>query len=209
MAAIVGVAILASCSSHHSSASAPTTIAPPTSASAAGPADLRHALFDQLPASYVEEPAGTGVDGPLALPAAAKAQSSANPSGARSQLVTLGFKRGYARGWVVTGASEFLYSYVFLFDSPHDATSYWNQITFEYRVDPNISTFPTGALANAASFIVHTTAQGVHDDYVVDLVAGPLFYRVDLGGPPGSVTPSDVLTIARSQMVEAAALGYS
>jgi len=40
-------------------------------------------------------------------------------------------------------------------------------------------------------------------------VRGPLFYHLIFTGPQGSISPSDILRVARSQSTEAASLGYA
>jgi hypothetical protein len=199
----------ASASSTTSASASSTTSAPP-SATVAAPVDLRSVLFDQFPATYIEEPVGVGVEGPLDLAAAATAQSSTNPTGAQLQLQGAGFLRGYTRGWVVKGTTpEFLLCRVLLFGSAQKALRYYDAITFTEKVDPHISTFPTPGLTDAVGFIVsYTDSQGAHTDYTIDMVAGRLLYHLDFGGPPGAVVPNDIVTIAHSQSLKAASLGY-
>ncbi len=185
-----------------------TTVAEP--ARPVGAVDLRSVLFDQFPGTYVEEPVGVGVEGPLDLAGAATPQSSTNPTSAQGQLQAAGFLRGYTRGWVVKGATtEFLLCRVLLLGSRQQALGYYDDITFTEKVDPHISTFPTPGLADAVGFIVsYTDAQGAHSDYTIDMVAGPLLYHLDFGGPPGAVVPNDIVRGRPLPEPRGGSLGY-
>jgi len=209
MAAVIALSILTACSSSTKTAARSTTTAT-TPTTAAGLIDLRSLIFQQLPATYIEEPAGVGVDGPLDLLGAAKAQSSTNAAAVQADLVREGFLRGYERGWVIkAGTTEFLNCWVLLFATRLQAAAYFNLINFDAKVAPNISTFPTPGLANSSGFVVpFTLAQGPQVDHTIDLVAGRLYFHLGLSGPPGTFTANDILTIAQSQRARATALGY-
>lgn len=94
--------------------------------------------------------------------------------------------------------------------SPTQALGYFNLLTFADRASSQLTTFPTPQLADASGFTrLFTESTGSQASQDINLVRGSLFYRLIFTGAPGSVSPSDILSIARSQSTEAASLGYT
>jgi hypothetical protein len=203
------VVFAADCSSSTSTTTS-TSTAPGTTVSSTVPDDLRMAIFAQLPANYIEEPAGSGADGPLGLAATAEAVDDEQPARQDVLLEQDGFRRAYQRAWVVKGTHEVLIIRVQLMGSPGQALGYFNLLTFAGRVSTQLTAFPMPGLTGASGFTrPFTTSAGPQVAQDVNLVRGPLFYHLILTGPRGSITPADVLSIARSQSSEAASLGYT
>ncbi len=191
---------------HSTTGEAPFVSTAPT---IARPADLRLVLFDQLPASYVEQRFGAGGDGPLDLAGAARLQNSHSAVG-QTFLQQYAFQRGYQRVWELNGVDKLLVLRVLLMGSPQQAAAYFNVVTFGDNASVGITKFPTPGLAHASGFTLsYASALGPRVEHFVDLVRGPLFFHLSAIGPAGSVGPGDILGIARSQGAEASSMGYA
>jgi hypothetical protein len=208
-ASILGLLILAGCSSGKSANSTTTTVASGASNPDAVPGDLRRAIVDRLPTGYIEEPSGSDLNGPLGLAETAEAVDNKETATQESVLRQHGFRSAYQRTWVVRGTAEMLIIRVQVMGSPEQSLSYLALLTFDGRLSAQETTFPTPQLAGASgstrSFMV---AKGSDVSQDINLARGRLFYHLILTGPRGSVSPSDVLKIARSQSRVAASLGY-
>ena len=181
-----------------------------TAAPRAVPNDLRLTVFDRLPATYVEAPAGTDLDGPLSLSGTATAVDDQETATQEAILRQYGFRSAYQRGWVVRGTGETLIIRVQLMGSPSQALGYFNLLNFGAQASGQLTTFPTPELAAASGFtrsFAESTGPQVAQD--ISLVRGPLFYHLIFTGPRGSISPADILTIAGSQSTEAASLGFA
>jgi hypothetical protein len=210
VAAMLGMVVLAGCSSAKSTSLTTTTVASSGTIRSAVPEDLRSTIFNQLPASYIEEPAGSALDGPLGLTATAEAVDDQETAKQQAILQQYGFRRAYQRAWVVKGTGKMLIIRVQVMGSATQALGYFNLLTFADRVSTQVTTFPTPQLADASGFTrLFTGSTGSQASQDVNLVRGPLFYHFILTGAQGSVAPSDVLSIASSQSTEAATLGYT
>jgi len=85
---------------------------------------------------------------------------------------------------------------------------YFNLLTFAGQTSGQMISFPTPQLAGASGFTrSFTESAGRQVAQDMNLVRGPLFYHLIFTGPQGSISPSDILSIARSQSTEAASLG--
>jgi hypothetical protein len=210
LVSMLGMVVLAGCNSTKSTSSTTTTIASGAALPRAVPADLRLTIFDRLPTNYVEEPSGSDVDGPLGLAGTAEAVDDQEPVKQKTILQQYGFRSAYQRTWVVKGTGETLIIRVQLMGSPTQAVGYFDLLTFAGQASNQMTTFPTPRLADASgftrSFTAPTGSQVAQD---LNLVRGPLFYHLIFTGPQGSISPSDVLRIARSQSTAAASLGYA
>jgi hypothetical protein len=208
-ASIVGLVVLAGCSSDKSSLTT-TTVSSKAANSRAVPHDLRRAIFDRLPANYIEEPVGSEVDGPLGLVATAEAVDDQETAQQEANLRQYGFRSAYERTWVVKGAAETLIIRVQVMGSPKQALEYFNLLTFYARLSSQVTTFPTPQLTDASGFTrSFMAANGSQVAQDINLARGRLFYHLIFTGPQGSISPSDVLNIAGSQSTEAASLGYT
>jgi hypothetical protein len=120
-----------------------------------------------------------------------------------------GFSSGYQRTWVVKGTGETLIIRVQMMGSAARALGYFNLLTFAGQLSKGFTAFPTPGLADASGFTRSFTAptgnQVVQD---MNMARGPIFYHFIFTGPQGSISPSDILRIARPQSAEAASLGY-
>jgi hypothetical protein len=210
IASMVVVAVVAGCNSSTSMSSTTTSTAPgATVTTVVLPHDLRLTIFDGLPANYIEEPVGSGADGPLGLAGTAYAVDDKDPARQEAILKQYGFRNGYQRLWVVKGTHEILIIRVQLMGSPRQALGYLNLLTFAGRVSSQVTAFPTPQLADASGFTrLFTTSTGPQVAQDVSLARGPLFYHLILTGPRGSISPGDILSIARSQSTEAASVAY-
>lgn len=209
-ASILVLVVLAGCGSGRSTSSTTTTVASKATNPSAVPVDLRRIIFDRLPASYIEEPAGSDLDGPLGLVATAEAVDDQETVTQEAILKQYGFRSGYQRTWVVKGTAETLIIRVQVMGSPKQALGYFHLLTFDGRLSTQVSTFPTPQLAEASGFTRPFTAtNGSQVSQDINLARGRLFYHVIFTGPQGAISPSDVLRIAGSQSTEAATLGYN
>jgi hypothetical protein len=209
-ASIVGLVVLAGCSSDKSTSLTTTTVPSKAANSRAVPHDLRRAIFDRLPANYIEEPVGSEVDGPLGLIATAEAVDDQETAQQEANLQQYGFRSAYERTWVVKGAAETLIIRVQVMGSPKQALEYFNLLTFYGRLSSEVTTFPTPRLTDASGFTrSFTAANGSQVAQDINMARGRLFYHLIFTGPQGSISPSDVLKIAGSQSTEAASLGYT
>jgi hypothetical protein len=201
--------VLAGCDSGPSATSTTTTLPRRAANPDAVPGDLRLTIFDRLPANYIEEPAGSGADGPLDLAETAEAVDDQETSTQEALLQQYGFSSAYQRTWVVKGTGETLIIRVQVMGSPGQALGYFNLLTFAGRTSGQTTAFPTPSLADASgftrSFSASTGSQVAQD---LNLVRGRLFYHLIFTGPQGSISPGSVSSIARSQSKRAASLGY-
>jgi hypothetical protein len=200
---------LAGCSSGKPTGSTTTTVAKKASGSGAVPGNLRPTIFDRLPARYIEEPAGTGSDGPLGLAATANAVDDQDPALEQTLLAQYGFRSAYQRTWVVKGTGEVLIIRVQVMGSPKESLGYYNLMTFYSRTNTQLIAFPTSQLADASGFSrTFAASTGKQQSQDINMVRGVLFFHFIFTGPLGSVTPADVVKIAESQSGQAASLGY-
>lgn len=210
VAAMLGMVVLAGCNSTKSTSSTTTTVASSAPLRSAVPVDLRKTVFDRLPASYIEEPAGSDLDGPLGLIGTAEAVDDQETAKQEAILQQYGFRRSYQRTWVVKGTGETLVIRVQVMGSPVQALGYFNLLTFADQASGQLTTFPTPELADSSGFTrLFTGSTGSQASQDINLVRGPLFYHLIFTGAQESVSPSDILSIARSQSTEAATLGYT
>jgi hypothetical protein len=209
VASMLVVVFVAGCSSRTSTSPTTTSTATSTSVPRIVPHNLRMTIFDRLPANYIEEPVGSNVDGPLGLAGTAYAVDDEEVSIQESILEKYGFRDAYQRTWVVKGTHEILIIRVQHMGSHRQALEYFNLLNLGAPISSQLTAFPTPQLADASgftrSFMASTGPQVAQD---VSLVRGPLFYHLIFTGPRGSITPDDVLSIARSQSTDAASLGY-
>ncbi len=205
---MLGMVVLAGCNSTKSTSR--TSVASSTAIPTAVPGDLRLIVFDRLPANYLEAPAGSDLDGPLGLSATAKAVDDQETAQQEAILRQYGFRSAYQRTWAVKGTGETLIIRVQVMGSPGQALGYFNLLTFAGQASSQLTTFPTPRLADTSgftrSFTAPTGSQVAQD---INMVRGPLFYHLIFTGPQGSISPSDILRVARSQSTEAASLGYA
>jgi hypothetical protein len=152
---------------------------------------------------------GSDFDGPLGLAKTAAVVDDQEPARQKAILEQYGFRNAYQRTWVVKGTHQILIIRVQLMGSPIQALGYFNLLTFADRTSGQLIAFPTPQLADTSgftrSFMMSTGPQVAQD---VSLVRGSLFYHFILTGPRGSISPDDILSIARSQSIEAASLAY-
>jgi hypothetical protein len=199
---------LAGCSSARSTSS--TTTVPGVPAPDAVPGDLRLTIFDRLPPTYIEEPAGSDTDGPLDLPETAEAVDDQETATQEALLQQYGFHGAYQRTWVVKDTGEILIIRVQVMGSPAQALGYFTVLNFGGRTSDQLTTFPTPGLADASGFTrPFTGSTGPQVSQDINLARGRLFYHLIFTGPEGSISPGDVLNIARHQSTEAASLGYA
>jgi len=199
--------MLAGCNSTKSTSR--TSVASSTAIPTAVPGDLRLIVFDRLPANYLEAPAGSDLDGPLGLSATAKAVDDQETAQQEAILRQYGFRSAYQRTWVVKDTGETLIIRVQVMGSPLQALGYFDLLTFAGQSSHQQTTFPTPQLADASGFTRFFTAStGSQVAQDINLARGPLFYHLIFTGPKGSISPSDILSIAGSQSTEAASLGY-
>lgn len=209
-ASIFGLVVLAGCSSGKSTSLTTTTVVPKIANPNAVPVDLRRTIFDQLSASYVEEPAGSDLDGPLGLAATAEAVDDQETATQEAILQQYGFRSAYQRTWVAKGTAETLIIRVQVMGSPKQALGYFKLLTFDGRISTQVTSFPTPHLADASGFTRSFTAtNGSEVSQDINLARGRLFYHLIFTGPQGSISPNDVLKIAESQSADAASLGYT
>src|SRR5580704_13889281 len=100
--------ILAGCSSNHSASPTSTTDTTKVANPSAVPNDLRQTIFDRLPTNYIEEPAGTDIDGRLGLDATAEAVDDQEIAEQEAVLQQYGFTSAYQRTWIVKGTGATL-----------------------------------------------------------------------------------------------------
>jgi hypothetical protein len=209
VASMIGLAVLAGCNSGTSTSSTSTTVARSAANPNAVPHDLRLAIFERLPANYIEEPAGSDLDGPLGLAATAAAVDDQETTQQEAVLQQYGFRSAYQRTWVVKGTGKTLIIRVQVMGSPTQALGYFNVLTLDGRISGQ-TTIPTPHLADASGFtrsFTGSTGSQVSQD--INLARGRLFYHLIFTGPQGTISPSDVVGIARSQSAVAASLGYT
>jgi hypothetical protein len=210
VASVLCLVGLSGCSSDKSASSTTTTATTRAATPGAVPRDLRLTIFDRLPTNYIEEPAGIGSDGPLDLSETAKAVDDQDTTTQESLLQQYGFLSAYQRTWVVKGTGKVLIIRVQVMGSPAQARGYSALLTFAVRVSDQLTTFPTPRLADASGFTrSFTGSTGPQVSQDIDLVRGRLFYHLIFTGPQGSISPADVLSIARHQSAEAVSLGYT
>lgn len=207
---LLGLACLLGCHSSPTTASPTTTVSGTAATTNSVPADLRPTIFDSLPARFIEAPPGSDLDGPLGLTATANAVDDQQPAAQEMLLQKYGFVRSYERTWGVKGVGETLIIRVQVMGSPSQARAYYNVLTYADKVSSQLTTFSTPSLSGASGFtrsFAGSTGPQISQD--INLVRGPLFYHLIFTGPQGSLQPSDVLDIARSQSALAASIGYS
>jgi hypothetical protein len=207
---ILGMMVLAGCSSGNTTNSTTTTLAKKAANPSAVPNNLRLTIFDRLPANYIEKPAGSVGDGPLGLAATATAVDDQKIALQESLLRQYGYRSAYQRTWVVKGTAEVLIVRVQVMGSPEQAVRYFNLLTFAGRLSAQVSAFPTPRLADASGFtrsFVESNVNEVAQD--INMVRGDLYYHLIFTGPLGSISPDHVLRIARDQSSDAASLGYT
>ena len=210
VASMVGMIVLAGCNSSKSTSSTTTTVASGPAIPSAVPDDLRLTIFDRLPANYIEEPAGSDLDGPLGLGETAEAVDDQETAKQDELLKQYGFRSAYQRTWVVKGTGKTLIIRAEVMGSPKQALGYFNLLTFAGRTSGQLTSFPTAQLANASGFTrSFTDSDGPQVAQDINMVRGRLFYHLILTGPRGSISPRNVLSIARSQSTEAVTLGYT
>jgi hypothetical protein len=207
---MLGVAVLAGCGSNKSSSSTTTTVTGHATNPSAVPNDLRLTVFDGLPANYIEEPVGSRFDGALDLVETAEAVDDQQTAEQQAILRQYGFRSAYQRTWLLKGTSKILIIRVQVMGSPALALGYFNLLTFAGRTSSQMTNVATPQLADASGFTRYftgSTGRQVAQD--INLARGRLFYHLIFTGPRGSISPSDILSIARSQSNEAASLGYT
>jgi len=210
VASILSLAVLAGCTSGRSTSLTTATVAGKAASLRVVPRNLRRTIFDRLPASYIEEPSGSDLDGPLGLAATARAVDDQETVAQEAVLQQYGFRSAYQRTWVVKGTAETLTIRVQVMGSAKQALAYFNVLTFDGGLSSQVTAFPTPELADASGFtrsFMATDGSEVSQD--INLARGRLFYHLILTGPQGSISPSDVLQIAGSQSRESALLGYT
>jgi len=199
-------ALLASCSATHSSeptSSTTTTVSGKAANPDVVPAELRSTIFEQLPTNFIEEPTGSDVDGPLDLAETAQAVDDQEIPQEEAVL------SAYQRTWVVKGTSKVLIIRVQVMGSPMQALGYFNLLTFDARTSSQLTSFAMPRMADSSGFTrPFTSSTGSQVAQDVNLARGRLFYHLIFTGPQGSISPSDILGIARSQSAEAVSLGY-
>jgi hypothetical protein len=206
---MLGIVVLAGCNSTESASLPTTTVASSAALPSAVPDDLRATIFDRLPTNYIEAPTGSELDGPLGLAGTAEAVDDQEAAKQEAILQQYGFRSAYQRTWAVKGTGETLIIRVQVMGSAGQALGYFNLLTFADQASSQQTTFPTPQLPDASGFTrSFTAATGSQVAQDINLVRGPLFYHVIFTGPQGSVSPSNILSIARSQSTEAASLGY-
>ena len=151
-ASIFGLVILAGCSSGKSTSLTTTTVVPKIANPNAVPVDLRRTIFDQLSASYVEEPAGSDLDGPLGLAATAEAVDDQETAAEEAILQQYGFRSAYQRTWIVKGTGETLIIRVQVMGSALQALGYFNLLNFAGQASSQLTAFPTPQLPDASGF---------------------------------------------------------
>jgi len=206
---LLGMVVLSGCSSHKSASVTTTSVESTAPVPSAVPYDLRMTVFDRLPANYIEEPAGSDLDGPLGVAGTAEAVDDQETAKQVTILRQYGFRSAYQRTWVVKGTGETLIIRVQVMGSPGQALGYFNLLTFGDRTSAQLTAFPTPQLSDASGFtrsFTEPTGRQVAQD--INLVRGLLFYHFIFTGPQGSISPSDILRIAESQSAEAVSLGY-
>jgi len=207
---MLGMVVLAGCNSTKSTGSTTTTVARSVALPSAVSDDLRVTIFDRFPTNYIEAPAGSDLDGPLGLAGTAEAVDDQESAKQEAILRQYGFRSAYQRTWAVKGTGETLIIRVQVMGSPGQALGYFNLLTFAGQASSQLTTFPTPRLADTSgftrSFTAPTGSQVAQD---INMVRGPLFYHLIFTGPQGSISPSDILRVARSQSTEAASLGYA
>jgi hypothetical protein len=205
-------ALVASCSATGASTStrsSTTAVTGGTSIVGSEPGDLRATIFDMLPTDYIEEPVGSGLDGPLSLVETAEAVDDQETAQQETILEQYGFSAAYQRTWVVKGTSEVLIIRVQVMGSPMQALGYFNLLNFDGRASSQTTMFAISGLANSSGFTrSFTSSAGTQVAQDVNLARARLFYHLIFTGPQGSISPSDLLSIARSQSAEAVSLGY-
>jgi hypothetical protein len=209
-ASILGLLVLASCSSGKSTNSTTSTVPSKAANPSAVPVDLRRTIFDRFPTGYIEEPSGSDLNGSLGLAATAEAVDNQETATQQAILRQYGFRSAYQRTWVVKGTAETLVIRVQVMGSPEQALSYLTLLTFDGRLSTQVTAFPTSHLADASGLTRSFTATNGSDvSQDINLARGRLFYHLILTGPRGSVRMSDVLKVAGSQSMLAASLGYT
>jgi hypothetical protein len=211
---VLVLVVLAGCSSTRSTTVTTTTVTTTTVTTVApGPKpldDLRQTVYDRFPTAFVEEPAGSDLDGPLDLAETAKAVDDQETAKQEAILRQYGFRSAYQRTWVVKGAGEVLVIRVQLMGSAAQALGYFQVLNFDDRLSAQLTRFATPQLADASGFTrLFTEASRRQVSQDVSLVRGRLFYHLIFTGPRGAVSPGDILRIARSQSTEAASLGFA
>jgi hypothetical protein len=209
LVSILGVVVLAGCTSGNSTSLTTTTVVKKPANPRAVPDDLRRTIFDRLPHTYIEEPVGSVRDGPLGLAATANATDDRETATQKSILKQYGFRSAYQRTWIVKGTAEMLIIRVEVMGSSKQALGYFNLLTFADRSSAQLTTFATPLLAETSGFtrsFVASTGKEVSQD--INMVRGDLFYHLIFTGPEGSISPGEVLTVAKDQSIEAASLGY-
>ena len=206
---MLGIVVLAGCNSTESASLPTTTVASSAALPSAVPDDLRATIFDRLPTNYIEAPTGSELDGPLGLAGTAEAVDDQEAAKQEAILQQYGFRSAYQRTWAVKGTGETLIIRVQVMGSAGQALGYFNLLTFADQASSQQATFPTPRLADTSGFTrSYTAPTGSQVAQDINMVRGPLFYHVIFTGPQGSVSPSNILRIARSQSTEAASLGY-
>jgi hypothetical protein len=205
--------LVASCSATHSGAPSSSTTTTVTAKAAnpdVVPEDLRATVFDRLPTDYVEEPSGSDADGPLDLAQTAEAVDDQDTAHQEAILVQYGFLSAYQRTWVVKGTSEVLIIRVQVMGSPVQALGYFNLLTSDAPTSSQLTRFALPRIADSSGFTrSFTSSTGSQVAQDVNLARGRLFYHLIFTGPQGSISPRDLLGIARSQGSQAVSLGYT
>jgi hypothetical protein len=207
---MLAAAVLAGCGSTKSTTSSTPTVLSSTSPPTASRNDLRLTIFDRLPANYVEEPEGSDSDGPLDLAETAQAVDDQETAEQQTILQQYGFTNAYQRTWLVKGAGDILIVRVQAMGSTSQALAYLNLLTFFVPTSAQLIKFQTPGLADASGFTRYFTGStGAQVAQDVSLARGRLFYHLIFTGPKGSISPGNLLSIARAQSSEAASLGYA
>jgi hypothetical protein len=208
VASILGTFVLTACNA--STPTSPTTTTVARGAAKSSVDHLRLTIFDRLPASFIEEPAGSNLDGPLNLIETATAVDDQETAIQEAILRQYGFRTAYQRTWTISGTGETLIIRVQDMGSPMKALGYFNFLTYTSRLLGQLTSFPTPQLADASGFsrsFTESTGPQVAQD--ISLARGRLYYHLIFTGPQGTVSPSDILTIARSQSTQAVSLGFT
>jgi hypothetical protein len=205
--------LVASCSATHSSestTSTTTTVAGKVANPDVVPDDLRATVFDLLSTDYIEKPIGSNVDGPLDLAQTAEAVDDEDTAQQQAILLQYGFLSAYQRTWVVKGTSEVLIIRVQVMGSPVQALGYFNLLTSDAPTSSQLTRFAMPRIADSSGFTrSFTSSTGIQVAQDVNLARGRLFYHLIFTGPQGSISPRDLVRIARSQSAEALSLGYT
>jgi hypothetical protein len=162
-ASILGMLVLAGCSSSMSTNLTTTTVANKAANPSAVPVNLRRTIFDRLPTGYIEEPNGSDLNGPLGLAATTEAVDNEETAAQEAILRQYGFRSAYQRACVVKGTAETLIIRVQVMGSPEQARSYLTVLTFDDRLSTQVAAFPTPHLADASGFTRSFTATNGSD----------------------------------------------